>query len=125
MDEHQHQVRFMAVLRNFYRDVLVFAVPNGGKRDPKEAKRLVDEGVLSGVSDLMVAEPVGEYHGLFLEMKRAKGGTVSDKQELFMSRANQRGYKCVVAHGAEEALHLFQEYMQVPEEERHYFPSKR
>lgn len=124
-DEHTEQVRFMAVLRNFYRDILVFAVPNGGQRNPKEAKRLVDEGVLSGVSDLFIAEPYGQYHGLFIEMKRSKGGKVSDKQELFMDRAKHRGYKCVVSYGAEQALDHFQEYMQIPLQDRHYFPGTR
>lgn len=35
-------------------DILFFAVPNGGKRNPREAARLKAMGVLPGVADLLL-----------------------------------------------------------------------
>ena len=98
-------------IRHFHQDVLAFAIPNGGKRDPKEAARLKREGVLAGIPDVMVAEPVGGYHGLFIEMKRAEGGSTSPKQKQRIAELQQRGYYCVVCHGVEEGYAAFLSYM--------------
>lgn len=38
------------------KDILVWATPNGSKRDIREAVRLKKEGVLSGVPDLFFPE---------------------------------------------------------------------
>jgi hypothetical protein len=124
-DEHQEQVRFVSAVRCFYPQVLIFAVPNGGKRDPKEAKRLVDEGVKAGVSDLFVAEAREGYNGLFIEMKRSKGGKVSEKQENFMEAATARGYKCIVSYGAEEAFRDLQYYIGVSDNDRVKYPGEK
>jgi hypothetical protein len=120
--EHQEQVRFASVLRAFYPECLWFAVPNGGQRLPKEAVRLKAEGVRAGVCDLFVSQAYGEHHGLYIEMKKAEGGVTSDKQIDFMQRATKNGYKCVVALGAEQALEMFQDYFEISEDERIWFP---
>jgi len=120
--EHQEQVRLANTLRTFYPEYLWFAVPNGGQRLPKEAIRLKAEGVRAGVSDLFVSHPSGEYHGLYIEMKKADGGVVSDKQVDFMTKASANGYKCVVACGAEQALEMFQDYFDIDEDKRIRFP---
>lgn len=109
--EHQEQVRFISVVRNFYPQYLVFAVPNGGYRNPREAKRLKDEGVMAGVADLVVAEARKGFNGLFLELKRTKGGSQSKVQKAFEMAVKERGYEYKVVKGAVEALEAFKEYM--------------
>lgn len=52
---------------------LLFAVPNGGRRDGITGKKLKDEGVVPGVSDLLLLYPSGKYHALCVEMKTPKG----------------------------------------------------
>ncbi len=48
---------------------LLFAVPNGGKRNAITASRLKAEGVVPGVSDLIFLYPNGIYPFLCIEMK--------------------------------------------------------
>ena len=60
---------------------LLFHIPNGGSRSKAEAGRFKAEGVKAGVPDLFLPVPRGEYHGLFIELKRRQGGRVSDEQK--------------------------------------------
>jgi hypothetical protein len=113
--ERQEQVELVALLQTQHPDVLFFAIPNGGARDKRVASRLKAEGVLAGVCDLFVAEPRGGYPGLFVEMKRTTGGTVSPKQRRFMRRARARGYKVEVCdRGARAALEVVEAYLAEP-----------
>ena len=111
--EHQEQVDLVARVRNFYPDVLFFAVPNGGKRGMREAVRLKAEGVLAGVPDLVFAEPRGTHHGLYLEMKRV-GGRVSAPQARIIASLLIRGYAAEVAEGVDEALKIVERYLALP-----------
>ena len=56
---------------------LLYAIPNGGKRAIKTAIALKAQGVKSGVPDMCLPVARGGYHGLYIELKRQKGGTVS------------------------------------------------
>ena len=50
----------------------MFAIPNGGLRNPVVARKLKAEGVKSGVSDIFLSVARGGYHGLYIEMKRIR-----------------------------------------------------
>lgn len=80
-------------------ECLLFAIPNGGFRHISVAMKLKQEGVRAGVPDLFLALPRGNYHGLFIEMKKAKGGRVSDSQNAVMTSLVRQGYACAVCHG--------------------------
>ena len=113
--EHQEQVILVGRLRAFHPDILVYAVPNGGGRTGWDATRLKAEGVLAGVPDLVFAEPRGVYHGLYVEMKRTTGGSVSNKQKSVMQKLVARGYMVMVADkGAEKAYEAVCEYLALP-----------
>lgn len=112
--ESADQIKVVNRVRHFYPDTVVFAIPNGGGRTPMEATKLKEEGVMAGVCDLMVLEARGGWFGLFIEMKRREGGRVSDEQREFMEKARERGYKCVVGVGAEDAWAKFERYMEQP-----------
>lgn len=47
---------------------MLYAVPNGGRRDKAEAAHLKRQGVRAGVPDLCLAVPKGKYHGLYIEL---------------------------------------------------------
>ena len=51
---------------------MLYAVPNGGRRDKAEAAHLKMQGVKAGVPDLCLAVPKGKYHGLYIELKVEK-----------------------------------------------------
>jgi len=90
-NEHQEQVTFFQKARTLFRESgeqykrsLLFAIPNGGKRDQRTASSLKMEGVLSGVPDIFFAFPTRSAYGLFIEMKRRKGGRVDPEQKKIM-----------------------------------------
>lgn len=90
---------------------MIFAIPNGGMRSKATAGKLKAEGVKPGVPDLMLPVPKGIYAGMFIEMKRRKGGTVSAEQKDWTSFLGSMGYKCVVCRGADEAKAAILDYM--------------
>lgn len=91
---------------------LIFAVPNGGDRNIVTAGKLKAEGVKPGVPDLFLPVPRGIYSGLFIEMKRRKGGRVSREQISWISALISRGYKVVVCRGFDEARDALEAYME-------------
>jgi hypothetical protein len=86
-------------------------IPNGGLRSKSEAVRFKRLGVRPGVSDLFLPEPVGKYHGLWVEMKRQEGGKLSPAQKDWLDRMNRKGYLAVRANGAEEACDIIYKYL--------------
>lgn len=68
----------------FSKGFIMFAVPNGEKRDKKTAAKLVTLGVLSGVSDLIAVNPMSGQ-AVFLELK-AENGTQSKLQKIFEAK---------------------------------------
>lgn len=65
---------------------LMFAVPNGGKRDAIAARWLKDEGLKAGVPDIILpvwsSMPAGKLFGcLVIEMKSERNGRVSKPQK--------------------------------------------
>lgn len=90
---------------------LLHAIPNGGKRDKVTAARLKAEGVKPGVPDVCLPVPRGEKHGLYIEMKRRRGGTVSADQLKWLENLMRQGYECHVCRGCEEARMTIMEYL--------------
>ena len=101
--EHAEQATLVQWFKMAHPDLRVFAIPNGGKRGKMEAMRLRLEGVCSGVPDLMIPTPRSQHHGLFVEMKRTKGGSVSKEQKDWIAYLQAQGYQAIVCRGFEEA----------------------
>lgn len=91
---------------------LLFHIPNGGKRGKAEAGRFRAEGVKSCVPDLMLPVPVGMWAGCFIEMKRTKGGRLSDEQKRWIELLRAQGYYVEVAYGGEMATRILEKYME-------------
>lgn len=96
--EHFEQREFVKWFRQTFRDVRIFAIANGGARSKATAGRLKAEGVASGVPDLFV--PAWR---LWIEMKRAKGGSLSLEQKDWIAYLESVGYCVIVGKGAEHA----------------------
>ena len=90
---------------------LLFHIPNGGSRGKAEAGRFRAMGVKSGVPDLFLPVARGGYHGLFIELKRTKGGRVSQEQEFWLRALRVTGYAAEVCHGWEDAAQVIMEYL--------------
>lgn len=89
----------------------MFAIPNEGKRSKVLGAKMRAQGLRSGVPDIFLALPMHGRPGLFIEMKKQKGGVVSDNQEKWISRLKLAGYVVEVCKGAEEAKKVITNYL--------------
>ena len=90
---------------------LLFHIPNEGKRTKATGGKMVAEGLKSGVPDLFLPVARGCFHGLFIEMKRVKGGRVSLSQHDWITELVRQGYRCVICRGWEEAKDEIERYL--------------
>lgn len=115
--EHEEQkavFEWATLMKNRYPELkLLHHIPNGGLRNKVVAMRLTQEGVKSGVPDICLPVPKGQYHGLYIEMKRIKGGRVETEQREWLDALSEQGYSTTVCRGAEEAVKTIQEYLKL------------
>jgi len=104
--EHGEQVAFVRWFRATFPGVLIYAIPNGGRRGKAEALRLRDEGVVAGMPDLHVPA-----WGLWIEMKRGRGGRVSPEQAEMLDYLQTVGHSVAVARGFDAARAVVAEYL--------------
>ena len=109
--EHLEQVTLITWYRRTYKNELLIAIPNGGKRHIKTALAMKQEGVSKGFPDLFLPVPNYQHHGLFIEMKRQKGGTVSKEQKEWLEYLNTVGYQATVCKGFLEAKEVIECYL--------------
>lgn len=74
-----------------------------------QVARMKQTGFSSGIPDLFLPVARGGCHGLFIEMKVAKG-RASVEQKAWLARLNAQGYMAVVAYGHQDAIRYVQEY---------------
>jgi hypothetical protein len=96
--EHEEQRELVRWFRQTWPGVRIFAIPNGGARSPATAGRLKAEGVSSGVPDLFIPA-----WGLWVEMKRSKGGSLSAEQKDWIAYLESVRFWCIVGKGADDA----------------------
>lgn len=96
--EDTEQIYFVQWFRRQYPKVLIFHIPNGGKRGKTEAARFKAMGVVAGVPDLFV--PAWR---IWIEMKRNDGGTVSPAQKEMHEYLKGIGDEVIIGKGWEEA----------------------
>lgn len=82
---------------------LIYAQPNGGKRDKGTAIKLKKEGVKSGVPDMFLPVPIYPLHGLYLEFKSLKG-KLRKQQYTYLKRLHDQGYRVRMPRSLEEAI---------------------
>lgn len=87
-----------------------FAVNNGARRSLWEAMEAKRNGMKAGVLDLFCLVPMHGYNGLAIEMKRKEGGIVSPIQEYWIALLRENGFRVLVAHGADQAIPIIDEY---------------
>jgi hypothetical protein len=91
---------------------LLFHVPNGGERPGHAARAMARQGVSPGVPDLCLPVARGQFHSLWLELKRADHSNgPSPMQTAWLERLRAEGHLAVVAYGAAEAIHAIEHYL--------------
>lgn len=88
-------------------------VPNERKANAAYYAKLKRQGVKAGVPDNLIFNPskCGTYAGLAIELKRRKGGTVSESQRNWQKALQAVEWKAVICKGADEAIKEIQEYL--------------
>lgn len=94
---------------------MMFHVPNGGSRNPIEAVHLKSSGVKSGVPDICLPIPRGNFHGLWIEMK-SETGKLSRQQRSWMTALREYGYSVATCFCAEEAMQIIKLYLKGKDE---------
>jgi hypothetical protein len=89
---------------------LLFAVPNGGGRRKVEAAIMRVEGVMPGVSDLLLLVPSCGFHALCIEMKTSTGRQ-SEAQKNWQKSVEEFGYLYVVCRSFEEFASAVNHYL--------------
>lgn len=112
MSESQIQHDCLAWFRLQYPKLerMMFAVPNGGRRDAKTGARMKYEGVTRGVADLILLVPKKGFASLCIEMKTPKGKQ-KDVQIEWQREAEKYRNKYVVCRSLPEFMKEVNEYL--------------
>ena len=96
--ESQEQIALVQWMRIAHPDHRIVASANGGARSMITASRMKKEGVSAGFPDLLIPSL-----GLFIELKRTKGGVVSAEQKDWLEYLRGCGYRAEVCNGFDAA----------------------
>ena len=70
-------------------------------------------GGRKGIPDLFLPIPCGGFHGLYIEMKRTKGGSLTPEQKDWIKFLGDSGYKAAVCKGHESAIEVIKKYLEL------------
>lgn len=90
---------------------MMYATLNGVRLPIGLARKMKRAGLKPGPTDINIDVARHGFHGFRGEMKREKGGIVSDAQDSWHIRLQEEGYKVVVAKGANQMIAAIKEYL--------------
>jgi len=94
------------------RDLPACAIPNGGRRGPREAALLKAEGVTAGAPDWVLFVPADGTSGLAFEFKSPTGkGKISPAQDVFHEAMRCQQWAVFVVTSAADAWHILEVYL--------------
>ena len=108
--EQKHQIAVANQLRLEFPNLLWTISPAGLITRPSTGILAVRMGYRKGTSDLLIFEPRGWFHGLFIELK-ANDGKPSDEQLKFLAQAGFLRYATAVTWTFEETMSTVRNYM--------------
>lgn len=102
------------ILELFPDVAFLHAIPNGGKREKTEGKRMKDEGATRGIPDLCLPCKRGIYPGMYIEMK-----VLPNQPDKFQQRAiyylRMQGFYVDVCYAGNEGIDLIVSYLSLSE----------
>jgi hypothetical protein len=110
--ESQIQRACVTWFRLQYRNIanLLFAIPNGGARNAREAAIMKGEGVTAGISDMILLFPSHEYSALCIEFKTEKGKQ-SAAQKEWGKLVEMNGCKYIICRSFDDFCEQIKEYL--------------
>jgi hypothetical protein len=88
------------------------SINNGAYVSIGVAVKLKKAGTRRGIPDLMLPVARDGFHGLYIEMKRQKGGHVDPDQKECHAFLIDQGYRVDVCRGWEAAKRVIVEYLE-------------
>jgi hypothetical protein len=85
-------------------------VANERKASPQAGARLKAKGVKSGVPDVLIFEPSGDYNGLAIELK-IKPNKLSQSQKEWIRRLEISYWKTSVCYSIDEVIEEVKAYL--------------
>jgi hypothetical protein len=106
--EKEEQKAFVRGLRQ--KNIFVASIPNGGKdQSAQYVQKLIEEGMMVGITDLIIALDRGRT--IWLELKRRENGVLSKDQIKVHARLRALGHTVVVGYGAKDAWEKIKEHL--------------
>lgn len=118
MSEHDEQAAIFAwaaLLSGAHRELELLRADNNGaalKGGARAWAKLKAAGAKAGFPDIFLPVARHNYHGLFVELKCGRNKP-SDKQVEWLDRLQEQGYLAVAAWGADEAIEIISEYLEI------------
>jgi hypothetical protein len=109
-EEHEQMVSAKWMDQN---GIIFYHIGNGGFRHYLEAVKLKQGGVKAGVPDFCIPVARGGYHGMYCELKRRSGGTLSERQKEWRDILIKEGYYWVEAKGSDDLIAKVKNYMEL------------
>ena len=111
-EEHYMQCAEVRYMRAKHPDLshIFFSVPNGTKRTSQQTQWLKDEGLVPGVSDMILLKPNSLHGYLCIENKTPKGKQ-SPEQVLFQEAVERNGGKYIVIRSLDEFMNAIEKYL--------------
>lgn len=111
-EEHKIQASCVRWFRLQYPQLrnILFAIPNAARRSERNGAYMKEEGMLAGVSDLILLKSNGCYSSLCIEMKQPKGYQ-QDSQKEWQKAVESVGNKYVVCRSLEEFIAVVTDYL--------------
>ena len=94
---------------------LLHHIPNEGKRSVVNGANLRKAGLKKGVPDLHLPIARGNYHSLYIEMKKDRRCKPTAEQIEWRTALNAAGNLAVVCYSADEAIYMLQQYLNFKE----------
>lgn len=111
-EEHQIQASCIRWFRLQYPQLknILFAIPNAARRSARNGAYMKEEGMLAGVSDLILLKSNRFYSALCIEMKRP-GEYQNPIQKEWQKAVESVGNKYVVCRSLEEFIAEVTDYL--------------
>ena len=111
-DEHNLQCAEVRYIRGAHPGLsgVFFSVPNGTKRTSRQTAWLKEEGLLPGVSDMILLRPNSRHGYLCIENKTPKGKQ-SPEQVLFQQAVEKNGGKYIIIRSLDDFIKAIEQYL--------------
>ena len=111
-NERQLHNKVVDWIRRFHPEVII--VPGLGELQKSDEARMEAwaKGYTKGQADLLILASNNNYSGMCLEFKSPLGnGSLSDAQEVFLTRMHDNGFKVLVSNDYDEIVHAIMAYL--------------